>query len=86
MSNKIIITGASSEIGAAICESIIKEGDQAMLQYCNNKERLVPLQERFGEDCKIVQVDFNDPEQLNGFDQKEDGVDGAILIMMEVIV
>ncbi len=63
MSNKVVITGASSEIGQAICQRIIKEGDEAVLQCFRRKENL----ERFGKSCKIVPVDFNNARELDDF-------------------
>ena len=75
MSNKIIITGASSEIGVAICEALIKEDDLAILHYCKNRDRLIPFYDRFGENCQITSADFNDPEELDRFSQKQDDVD-----------
>ncbi|UCE21745.1 MAG: SDR family oxidoreductase [Candidatus Aminicenantes bacterium] len=75
MSNKIIITGASSEIGLAICKAIIKIGDQAILQYYRNKDRLIPFCENFKENCQMISVNFNNIDELNRFSKKRDDID-----------
>jgi 3-oxoacyl-[acyl-carrier protein] reductase len=75
MSNNIVITGASSEIGLAICEAVIKDGDTAVLQYCSSNERLAPFCEDSKADCQMVQVDFDDTDQLAGFSEKRNDID-----------
>lgn len=75
MSNKILITGASSEIGAAICKELIKEGDIAILHYFRNKERLTPFCETFGDNCRLVSADFADISQLDHFAGKRNDID-----------
>lgn len=75
MSNSIIITGASSDIGLAICEVMIKEGDTAILQYNAHKERLITFCERSSGDCQMVGVDFNEMDSLDRFSQKHNDID-----------
>jgi len=75
MTNNIIITGASSEIGLAICREIVKPGDHAVLHYFKNKEPLLRFCEEFGDTCQPVSVDFNDMEQLDRFVQKRHNID-----------
>jgi 3-oxoacyl-[acyl-carrier protein] reductase len=75
MSNKIIVTGASSEIGLAICKAILKEDDHAILQYCRNKDQLIPLCEKFKDNCQMTAVDFNNIDELNRFSKKRNGID-----------
>jgi 3-oxoacyl-[acyl-carrier protein] reductase len=75
MSRKILITGASSEIGAAICQAVIREGDHAVLQYYRHKDRLMPFCEKFGDACRIAAVDFNDMDELVQFCKKQNDID-----------
>lgn len=75
MNNNIIITGAGSEIGLAICKEIVKPGDRAVLHYFKNKEPLLWFCEEFGESCEAVSADFNDMEQLDRFVQKRHDTD-----------
>ncbi len=67
MSDKILITGASSDIGISICNKIVKEGDTVILQYYKNKEKLLSLQNKYGDCCNLVYVDFNNRAELDSF-------------------
>ncbi len=67
MNHKIVITGASSEIGQAICNKVIKAGDYTILQYFKNKTKLLSLKEKYGNNCQIYFADFNDSESLTNF-------------------
>jgi 3-oxoacyl-[acyl-carrier protein] reductase len=67
MLNKIVVTGASSEIGQAICKKIIKTGDIALLQCFKHVENCIQFQKLLGESCKVIAVDFNNPRELDDF-------------------
>jgi 3-oxoacyl-[acyl-carrier protein] reductase len=67
MSRKIVITGASSEIGLAICEKIVAENDHVILQCCKHQEKCVAVQENLEASCRTGVVDFTDRNELNEF-------------------
>ena len=67
MSRKILITGASSDIGLAICEKVIREGDFVILQCWKHQEKCIPVQKKLGASCQIVAVDFTNLGQLEEF-------------------
>jgi 3-oxoacyl-[acyl-carrier protein] reductase len=75
---KILITGASSQIGAAIGDKLIVEGDQVILQYFRNRTPCLPLKERFKEHCELVSIDFADRISLEGFCKSLGEVDTVI--------
>ncbi len=75
MSRNIVVTGASSEIGLAICEKVIREDDAVILQCCQHQEKCTPMQERFGDSCRIIVVDFNDKNQLDEFCKSSGEID-----------
>jgi 3-oxoacyl-[acyl-carrier protein] reductase len=66
MSN-IIITGASSEIGQAICKNLVKSGDNAILHYYKNPQNCKGLQKELPGKCQILQADFSDQESTANF-------------------
>lgn len=78
MHRKIAITGASSAIGLAICEKLLHCDDTAILQCCRHHERCLPVQEKMGSNCRIVQVDFTDPDDIESFCSALDEVDVLI--------
>jgi 3-oxoacyl-[acyl-carrier protein] reductase len=75
MSRNILITGASSEIGLAICRAIIKEEDRAILQYYRNKDPLMAFCEETDAQCQPVRVDFNDTGGIDSFILKRHDID-----------
>ena len=75
MSNRIIITGASSDIGLAICREIIKEGDHAILQSYKNSEKLTSFCQMFGDNCQVISVNFDDMDELERFSKKQNDID-----------
>jgi 3-oxoacyl-[acyl-carrier protein] reductase len=70
MPRKIIITGASSQIGSAIAEKICKPGDAIILQCFKNKNALDSLKKTIGDACEIVVCDLSDTVQLKSFCSK----------------
>lgn len=64
---KIVITGGSSEIGNAIIEAILKDGDHIIIQTNRNyeecKERFNHLEDR----CEIVTLDFQNDSSIDQF-------------------
>lgn len=58
---KIVITGASSDIGLAIARRLSASGKPLLLQYRSHADRLAGL------DAEIVRADFADREDLGRF-------------------
>lgn len=75
---KIVITGASSQIGTAIAEKVIAEDDQVILQYYRNRTPCMPLKERIGEKCILVSANFSDRAALEEFCTRLGEVDAVI--------
>jgi 3-oxoacyl-[acyl-carrier protein] reductase len=67
MNLRIVITGASSEIGLAIAERIVRPGDRAVLHCFRRPNALEPLLAKLGLHCRIAAVDFRDPVALQNF-------------------
>lgn len=65
MIRKIVITGASSAIGQAICRRVLRPDDEAILHSFLNIEVCQDLTEQLNCFCRVVSSDFNDPEALN---------------------
>jgi 3-oxoacyl-[acyl-carrier protein] reductase len=70
MPRKIIVTGASSQIGSAIAEKVCRSGDTIILQCYKNQNALAGLKNTFGDNCEIVVCDLSDKTQLDGFSLK----------------
>lgn len=66
---KIVITGASSEIGRAIFNELFHTNshDYFILQGSTNTAELEPIIEQHPGSCEIQKVDFGDEESLNVF-------------------
>jgi 3-oxoacyl-[acyl-carrier protein] reductase len=75
---KFVITGASSQIGTAIAEKVVTEGDHVILQYFRNQTACLPLKERIGEKCTLLSADFADRAALEGFCARLGEVDTVI--------
>jgi len=65
MSRKIVLTGASSEIGLAIAEALWQEGDALVLQCNRRSEALAPWEGRAG--VEVVRCDFRDATHIDRF-------------------
>lgn len=68
---KIVITGASSEIGFAIA-SRLSESGKPMLLHCNRNQAKLAS---FGPETEIVQADFSDRKQLTAFIERLNDVE-----------
>ena len=60
---KIVITGASSDIGLAIASRLSSLGKPMVLQYRSNADKL----SGFGPDATVVQADFSDRKAVEDF-------------------
>lgn len=65
MKHRIVITGASSEIGLAIAGRIIRPRDEALLQYSRNINNLKNW--RKNKNCTFFQADFSKDKDLDKF-------------------
>lgn len=78
MPKQFVITGASSEIGLAICEKVLKNDDQVILHCFRHPERCIAIQQRLGENCQIVLADFNNFAEIDEFCEEIGEVDVLI--------
>ena len=62
----VVVTGASSAIGRAICEGLASDPSMLLFAtYFRNEDAAMTLQERLGSDrCQIRQVDVREPTQV----------------------
>jgi 3-oxoacyl-[acyl-carrier protein] reductase len=67
INQRILITGASSEIGMAIAEIFNKEGNSLVLHCFKNKQKLVEKAFAFINAVNIVSADFCNEAQVNEF-------------------
>lgn len=67
MSNRIVITGASSLIGQAIAQRLIAKGDNVLLHCFKNSAACSHIAESSDYNCKIVTADFNIDEEIDHF-------------------
>lgn len=73
MKRKIVITGASSEIGLATAKKITAPGDEVLLQYCRRAGGCEELAASLGG--RAVKADFSNPGELAAFCALLDGAD-----------
>ena len=67
MSNKIVITGASSLIGRAIAKRLIAKGDWAILHCFKNSAAIGDVLTAGGSPCEVVSADFTKQDELDRF-------------------
>jgi len=67
MTRRVLITGASSEIGQAICRRVLRPGDVALLQYHRRAETCLAFQSAWQGECRLLAADFCDPASLEAF-------------------
>jgi len=74
MSRKIVITGASSEMGQAIVKKVARANDQLILQGYRNSENLTTLKKSY-QNCEVLSLDFSNSDHLREFCSYLDDVD-----------
>jgi NADP-dependent 3-hydroxy acid dehydrogenase YdfG len=78
---RVLVTGASSGIGAATCRSIVARGGRVAM-LARRKERLDDLAEELGPQAFPVQADVTDLDALGGRVEEAarrlDGLDGIV--------
>lgn len=70
MKKRILVAGASSDIGIAICKKLIEEKYDVIAHYYQNKDSVLSLKkyaEEYGVECQVVQANLSNqkgPEEL----------------------
>ncbi len=67
MSRNVVVTGASSAIGEAICRRVVRPGDRAILHCFRNADGCGRLAASLDADCTVATADFGDPVALASF-------------------
>ena len=75
---RILITGASSEIGAAITRAVVGADDEVILQFFRHRSTCDELQEQLGRRCSLASVDFTDGPAVAEFCKSLGELDVAI--------
>lgn len=82
---RILITGASSGIGAGMAEVLAKKGCRLVLHYNRNQEGIdatLDTVKKMGADAEVLQCDFRNLDQLPGFFEQawavHQGLDGLV--------
>ncbi len=62
-----LITGATSDVGCALIERVLREGDTVIAQGCGDLRQLAPLCQRHPGAVRTYDVDLTDPEAVAAF-------------------
>jgi 3-oxoacyl-[acyl-carrier protein] reductase len=76
--HRVMITGASSEIGMAIAGRLIDKADHLLLHYYRNQAPCLSFKERSGEKCALISANLTDPVALEGLCGQLGDVDTVI--------
>jgi 3-oxoacyl-[acyl-carrier protein] reductase len=63
----LLITGASSDIGLALIQSLHQQYDKIIAHYFQNAEGLTAIKEKIGEKLVLEQADFQDAASTQSF-------------------
>lgn len=78
---RVLISGASSGIGAAVAGAVVEAGGQVAL-LARRADRLADLADRLGTAATVVKCDITDdaavPDAVNGAAERLGGLDGLI--------
>lgn len=74
MNRKVVITGASCEIGQAIVKKVARADDHLILQGYKNIDSLTALKSSYPH-CEVLSLDFTNSEHLSEFCNYLDDVD-----------
>ena len=75
MSRKIIITGASSDIGSAIARKVCRKEDSVVLQGHAHTDRLDAIGNELGCAYTVISCDLRDPHAIDTITPHFDGAD-----------
>lgn len=67
MGNVYLITGASSDVGVALIETLYREGDLFIAQGAGDLSHLAPLCQKYKGAIRTYDVDLTDPAKLQLF-------------------
>lgn len=67
MTRRVLVTGAGSEIGQAICRRVLHPGDVALLHYHRRVDPCLAFQSAWQGDCRLIAADFRNPASLAAF-------------------
>lgn len=67
MNRKIVVTGASSEIGLSIAEHIADHEDEIILHAFSNTSKCESVCQKLGKNCSVITADFTKNEKLEKF-------------------
>ena len=67
MGNVYLITGASSDVGAALIRRVFQPGDIVIAQGAGDLQTLEPLRQEHPDDIHTFNVDLTRPEELDAF-------------------
>ena len=70
MTRKVLITGASSDIGMAVCRLYLNNKSQVLGLYNKGRPELIRLSEEYPK-LTLHQLDFESPENTENFIQQE---------------
>lgn len=64
----VLVTGASGDIGHAICGKFLEQGCVVYALYCTNKAQLIELQKNHpaGKKLHLLQGDLSSQEDVSG--------------------
>ena len=87
MTRKVLITGASSDIGMAVCRLYLDNKCQVLGLYNKGQPGLIRLSEEYSE-LTLHQLDFESPESVERFIQQEkkDFLENEIFIHAAALV
>lgn len=80
-----VVTGASSEMGKAICKALAECGAKVVIHYYKNREGAMGLLndiENGGGDAFVVQADIRAPKEVNNLFNKVISENGAVDILV----
>lgn len=71
-SETLLITGASSDIGRAVVRHVLAQPDPPLVlaHYNNSADKLLELQQQFGERLHLLQADFSDPASVRALAER----------------
>jgi len=86
VTNKILVVGASSDIGQAVTKRLLDDGYQVLGTYCTRKDNLIALKEKhnkFDNSLNIIELDVKCVDQIRSlFSQKNilQGLKGLVFL------
>ncbi len=60
----LFVTGASSDIGTALIDMVADNYSTVVAHYRSSVDKLLPLEEKYGEKLVLVQADFSDASSV----------------------